>query len=316
MTKKENILRTIKRNNSKWVPYRYDGSLTLLNPAISVKRLEGGIDDWGTNWLPANEIEGCYTDGKPVINIKDAKNFITPDTDFIMVTNHLKNQVFRFKDTDTLLIGYDDFVLFERTQFLLGIEDFLISTISDIRNLNVLLTKITNYQKKLVKAIMRSGVSGIRFMDDWGMQTSLFVKPEKWRKIIKPRMKELYDIVKEYDGIIFQHSCGCIDEIIPDIIEIGADVIDPCQPKANNIREWKRKYGKELSFMGGLDTQSILSFGTPEEVERYSIDFIKFMSNGGGYIAAPSHTISIPKENERAMLRAIERVNNLKKFKI
>ncbi|MCL5772184.1 MAG: hypothetical protein M1479_07915 [Actinobacteria bacterium] len=309
MTKKENLTRTIKRDNPKWVPYRYDGSLTLLHPAIIVKRIDGGLDDWWTNWLPTTENEGCYTDGKPVLDIKDVKNLKVPDTNFNTITEDLKNKVLKNTSVDTLLIGYDDFILFERAQFLLGTENFLMAIVSDTENVEILLTKITNYQKKLVKSMMQSGISGIRFMDDWGMQTTMFIKPKLWRELIKPKLKELYDTVKEYGGIVFQHSCGHIEEIIPDLVEIGLDVIDPCQPVANNIFGWKEKYGDKLSFMGGLDTQGVLSFGTAKQVESYTIDFVKYMSKEGGYIATPSHTINIPEENKMAMLAAIEKVN-------
>ena len=156
---------------------------------------------------------------------------------------------------------------------------------------------------------LESGCEGVRFTDDWGMQTSLFISPELWRKYIKPRMKILYDIVKEYKGLVFQHSCGRIEKIVQDLIEIGCDVLDPLQPAANNIFKLKEVFGSRLCFMGGLDTQSYLSFGSPEEVKREVKKVLTIMGKDGGYIAAPSHTITIPVKNRSAMIDAIDEIN-------
>jgi uroporphyrinogen decarboxylase len=86
-------------------------------------------------------------------------------------------------------------------------------------------------------------------------------------------------------------------------------VLDPCQPAANDIFAWKSRYGDRLTFMGGLDTQGYLSFGTPDDVETAVAKVVAVMSAGGGYIAAPSHTITIPPANRAAMLRAIDNIN-------
>ena len=309
LSSRENMLRTIRRDKSQWIPYRYDRSLTALRPAVCIKKEEGGLDDWGVMWLPTKDAEGCYTDGNPVTIIDDVENFLSPDTDFNMVTEDLRQQIRSLDNKDTVIFSYCDFVLFERAQFILGTINLLIEVLKNTEKVEILLETITQYHLKLVEAMMITGIDGIRFCDDWGMQTAMFLNPDLWRKIIKPRIKRLYEIVKKYDGIVWQHSCGHIEEIIPDLIEIGVDIIDPCQPAANNVLMWKREYGKKLSFLGGIDTQSYLSFGSPEEVKAKTKEFIKFMSKDGGYIAAPSHTISFPPENKNAMIDAIDEVN-------
>jgi uroporphyrinogen decarboxylase len=96
---------------------------------------------------------------------------------------------------------------------------------------------------------------------------------------------------------------------VPDLIELGLHVLDPCQPAANDIFAWKREYGGRLSFMGGLDTQGYLSFAPAEEVRRKVTEVLEVMARGGGYIAAPSHTIALPVENRRAMVEAVAAFN-------
>jgi uroporphyrinogen decarboxylase len=312
MTKKENLLHTIKRQNPQWVPYRYDGSLKAIRPAVSVKREEGGKDDWGVNWLPTKGSEGCYTDGMPVISIGGVNGFKAPETDWQAVADDLRKQVLALKasDSDVLIFSYCDFSLFERAQFILGTENLLVETMLNRDKVESLLDIIASYHKKLVETMMSAGIDGIRFCDDWGMQAAMFLNPGLWREIIKPRMKSLYDEVKKSKGLVWQHSCGHIEEIVPDLIEAGVDVLDPCQPGANDVFAWKKLYGSCLSFLGGLDTQSYLSFAPPSVVKEKVTEFIKYMSKGGGYIAAPSHTISIPSENEQAMVQAINEFNS------
>lgn len=312
MTKKENLLRTIKRDHPKWVPYKNDGSLTFIIPYIITQRTEGGHDDWGTNWLNTEGKEGIYTDEKPVISIEEVEKYSVPDTDFKHITEDLIKRIKSHQQEDTLCIVKNDLVYMLRAQFLLGTENFLCSIVLNPCKLKTLLHKILDYQINLTRAIMASGISGIRFADDWGIQNTLLIKPDMWRELIKPGMKKLFNITKEYDGLVFHHSCGHIEEIVPDLIEIGLDVIDPCQPASNDVYGWKEKYGDRLSFMGGLDTQGYLSFDKPESVKKKVKEFVTFMSRGGGYIAAPSHTISIPEENRRAMIEAIGEINKIK----
>jgi len=310
LTKKENIIRAIRRNNPEWVPYRYDGCLTSLEPAVISRAMEGGPDDWGVNWVSSGTAEGSYPDEKAVLSLADVETFKTPQTDWQNVTADLEKQIAEKSQVDTLIIVRNQAVLFERIKYLLGTTECLMYLITNPDEMHILLDKIMDYQKKLTRCIMESGVVGVRFTDDWGMQNSLFISPLLWREFIKPRMKELYMVVKEYNGIVFQHSCGHLEEIMPDLIEIGLDVLDPCQPGANDIFSWKKQYGDSLSFMGGLSTQTYLSFGTPQEVKQTVKKVVSVMADEGGYIAAPSHTINIPKENKKAMLEAIKEWND------
>ena len=183
------------------------------------------------------------------------------------------------------------------------------ATEAEPRAVHALLDTIADYQVALTRAMMRSGVAGVRFTDDWGMQNTLFVHPERWREYLKPRLRRLYDTVKQAGGLVFQHTCGHVDEIVPDLIELGVDVLDPCQPRSNDIFAWKRNYGTDITFMGGLDTQDYLSFGTPEQIRTNVHAVLTVMSEGGGYIAAPSHTITLPEKNRVSMLNAIVEFN-------
>lgn len=308
MTPRENLIRTIRRDEPAWIPYRYDGSLTLLRPKL-VTRAVDGLDDWGVRWIGTGTAEGSYPEGSPVLAVDEVDRFEPPRTDWPAVAADLREQVENEAGEDTLLIAYDEETLFERAQRLLGVTEFLMAVVQQPERLETLLDEITQYQQSLVRTLMDSGVAGVRFTDDWGTQNGLFISPSHWRELIKPRMASLYQVVKERGGLVFQHSCGHIDPIVRDLIEIGVDVVDPCQPAANNIFSWKRRFGDRLTFMGGLDTQGFLSLGSPEEVETTVVEVVSVMAEGGGYIAAPSHTITLPEANREAMLRALAKIN-------
>ena len=264
---------------------------------------------WGIRWIDTGTEEGSYPENKIYLRIEDVGTFRAPDLNFTAITADLKARVAQLAAEDTLIIARNEMLLFERVTHLLGTTEGLIAFLAEPERMHTLLDEMTSFHINLAHAIMKSGIEGIRFTDDWGTQNSLFIDPDLWRTFIKPRQKIINDIVKQYGGYVFQHSCGHIGELVPDLIEIGVDVLDPCQPASNDIFHWKREYGEYLSFMGGLDTQGYLTFGTPEEVELSVSRVVEVMGRGGGYIAAPSHTITLPEANREAMLRGIARAS-------
>ena len=309
ISKRENLIRTIKRSEPAFVPYRYDGSMVMLWPAVNARPRAGGLDDWGVNWLGTDAEDGSYPDDKAVITLEEIAGYATPDTNWEAVTADLRRQMAEHGDKDVLFIVRNEAALFERSKLLLGTFNFLTACAANLDQLGILLDKVVAYQVRLTEAIMDAGVDGVRFTDDWGMQHTLFINPGLWRELFKPRLQRAYDVVKRYDGVVMQHSCGCISAIMPDLVELGVDVLDPCQPQSNDIFQWKRRYGKRLTFMGGLDTQTYLTFGVPEAIKVRVKEVLTIMSRGGGYIAAPSHTITLPPANRQAMIDAINEFN-------
>jgi uroporphyrinogen-III decarboxylase len=138
--------------------------------------------------------------------------------------------------------------------------------------------------------------------DDWGTQRNLFLPPDIWRRIVKPHTQRIYDCCKKRNIMIDQHSCGKIESIFPDIVEIGADMWNPCQP-CNDLAGLKKAFGGQIAFCGGIDSQFVLNRPgvTTEEVRVEVRRRIDEMSEGGGYIAAPSHSVPYDPEITDAM---------------
>ncbi|MBC8236434.1 hypothetical protein H8E77_43360, partial [bacterium] len=122
-----------------------------------------------------------------------------------------------------------------------------------------------------------------------------------------------YDLIHAYGKDVWVHSCGCIEAIIPSLVEMGLDVLNPVQPEAMDIEQLKRDYGDKLTFWGGISTQRTLPYGTPDEVREETSQVLKLMAKDGGYILSPAQSIQddVPLENILAMLEVAREKSNV-----
>ncbi len=148
--------------------------------------------------------------------------------------------------------------------------------------------------------------------DDFAGQDRLLMSPGTWRMLIKPRLNELFDLMhSKSQAKLFLHSCGSVREVIPDLIEIGLDILNPVQVSAVGMdsAELKREFGKDLVFWGGgVDTQRVLPYGTPDEVRTEVRRRLEDFMPGGGYVFNPVHNIQgdVPTENLMAMWETLQ----------
>ncbi|MBN1865551.1 MAG: hypothetical protein JW808_11685 [Victivallales bacterium] len=209
---------------------------------------------------------------------------------------------------DKLAASGFGFSLFERAWTLAGMENILIWMVAEPKALHRLLDRILENNIARIKRILETDVDMVYFGDDWGQQSGLIMGPDLWRQFIKPRVKEMYGMVKKAGKFVMIHSCGKVQEIFPDLIEIGLDVFNPFQPEVMDPFEMKKQFGKELCFNGGISTQRTLPYGTPEEVREETLRLIEEVGEAGGLIIAPAHAIpgDAKPENIHAMLEAIK----------
>ena len=114
----------------------------------------------------------------------------------------------------------------------------------------------------------------------------------------------MYDAVKAAGRNLMIHSCGCILRIMQELIDLGVDVLNPVQPECMDLNFLKETYGARLAFWGGISTQRILPYGTPDEVRKETERIITLLGKNGGYITCPSQHIQtdVPYENLKAMI--------------
>jgi uroporphyrinogen decarboxylase len=130
--------------------------------------------------------------------------------------------------------------------------------------------------------------------DDLGMQTGLQISPEIYRKFIKPCHKKLYSFIRsKTDAKIWMHSCGSIYDIIPDLIEVGVEVLNPVQCSAMNMElsKLKKEFGKDISFWGGGFNVQKIPFMSVEEIRESIKNVMYTMAPGGGFVFSGTHNI-------------------------
>lgn len=134
------------------------------------------------------------------------------------------------------------------------------------------------------------------------------IKPKTWRKWLKPRFERIITRARKINPRVFvwYHSDGFIEPIIPDLIEIGVDVLNPVQPESMDPVKLKKEFGDNLAFWGTIGIQTNLPFGTPEEVRKVVKERIETVGKGGGLVIGPAHAIEpeVPLENIAAFVEA------------
>ena len=174
----------------------------------------------------------------------------------------------------------------------------------------LLLDHITDRRVSAAQAYARAGVDMIQLGDDVAMQDNLLMSRKMWRTWFGPRLKRVIDAAKAIkpDVLIEYHSDGKINNLVPDLIEAGIDILNPVQPECVDHLWIKAEFGERLSFSGGLGVQSVLPFGTPDEVRAHVRETIEALGAGGGLLIGPSHVVErdVPMENFFAMIEAID----------
>ncbi len=206
--------------------------------------------------------------------------------------------------TDQFRIIAHTFGLFERAWSLRGFEDFLVDLALNEAFVEELLEHLTEWFLQSIDLMAGAPVDAIFLTDDHGGQRGMLMGAEKWRKLFKPRWKRIYERIHHYGIYTIMHMCGDTTDVIPDLIEIGLDCMESCQPECMDIYGLKQKYGRDIRFWGGLGAQQVIPFGTPADVRRETRRLKQEMGAGGGFILAPAKAPGeeVPIENIAAYL--------------
>lgn len=222
-----------------------------------------------------------------------------------------------YEETDYAILLNAGVSLFETAQFLRRTDNLLADLVTDRKSVERLLDRLLEMNLATLERLLDAAGPYIQVMklnDDLGMQNGPLISPRMFREVFKPRHKAMYDFVrKKQPGVfIFLHSCGSIYALLPDLIDIGLGIINPVQTSAADMEpeRLKREFGKDLTFWGGgVNTQHVLPWGTPEEVMRDVEEKVRAFAPGGGFVFTQSHNIApeVPAENVLAMFEGFRR---------
>lgn len=252
-------------------------------------------NEWGIIFRPA----GIYNEFAeyPLANaysVKDILDYPFPDP-YAPGRFDLAEKMMKKYSGNFGVIGDVETMFFEMSWYLTGMEKFLTDLLTEAEYQSYLMDKIMQYIISCGKRLIEMGVDILWCGDDFGTQTGMLIDPNTWRRIFKPRIRFMFEEFRKVssDIKIGWHSCGAILPIIPDFIEVGLDILNPIQPRAQGMDPLylKNTYGKDLVFFGGIDVQQLLPFGTPEMIRDEVRRRIGILGEGGGYIVAPAHNI-------------------------
>ncbi len=262
-------------------------------------------DGWGIRWVKQyffNQIAGFPLAGAPREAVL-AYRFPCDRAEALLAL--MQPVVARAADT---FIGCDvSPCVFEMYWRLRGMTDALTDMAADPELAGTMFGRCADFANALgAEACRRFPLDWYWTGDDIASQTGMMMSPRAWREQIKPHLARTFAVGKAAGRPVAYHCCGALRPIIPDLIEIGMDVLNPVQSNCPGMDplELKREFGSQITFMGGVDTQELLPHGTAAEVRRATAHLIEGMTaDGGGYILAASHTIppETPDENIFAM---------------
>ena len=199
------------------------------------------------------------------------------------------------------------FSLYERAWTLRGMAPFLMDFYDHPRFVREFLDAIADYNIAQIRKAVGYDIDAVYFGDDWGQQHGLQMGPRLWREFIRPVLARMYGVARAAGKLVMIHSCGDVDELFDDLVEIGVNCFNPFQPEVMDTDALMRRYRGRLAFHGGLSTQRTLPYGTPDDVRRETQHLLD-VGREGGYIFAPAHAVEgdVPLENMLAFIEVVQ----------
>jgi Uroporphyrinogen decarboxylase (URO-D) len=272
------------------------------------------VDEWGVGWKAAKYEtpfgQGVYTEiaEHPLADGQALDSYCPPDPCRPDLYDDAAALVRDYKSTHWL-VGVTVTTIFETAWALRGLDQLMMNFVREPELAEAILEIPYRYHLAAASRLVELGIDMIWVGDDIGAQQGMLLSPAMWRRFLKPRLAEFFATLRRINPAIkiAYHSDGVIEPVIPDLIEIGLDVLNPIQPTCVDPAEVKRRYGDQLAFWGSIDVQSTLPFGSPAEVASEVRSRLETLGQGGGLILAPTHHVQLdtPMENFRALVRAI-----------
>ena len=296
-----------------------------LHPAQTLERNQNRephspfIDSWGSGQSevsPGEWFPGIHP-LKEATSIQDLEAYPGwPDMSDPSRVAHVKEAAAELAEANQYAIMATPWLLFplERAFAMQGMDTFLLNLAIYPDFARALLEKNARLCKELMGPFLEElgeNVDIIKIGDDLGTQESLLMSPDMYREILKPIHADYISFIKERTKAkLFFHTDGDVVPLIDDFIEMGVDILNPIQTSAGKMSDLaglKKRFGKNIIFCGGIDTQRILPEGTQEQVRQEVKRVIQQLGEGGGYMVSSVHTImnDVPPENVLAMVDAV-----------
>lgn len=269
-----------------------------------------GLSEYGTAHKPGSFLHFWQLDYplKRATTLRELEEFPWPDYSPASRHEHLEAQVADLHAQGWYVQGAVGHI-WENCWQITSMEKLMMDFIEHPDQAAYVLDRVTENALFMARRFAEAGCDSLLCGDDIGMQHKLMFSPALWREWFKPRWAQVWKAAKEIkpDMQIWYHSDGNIVDVIPELIEIGLDILNPVQPECMDPEWLKAEYGDRLAFWGCVGTQTTLPFGTPEDVRQNVKWLIETVGKGGGLYLAPTHVIEpdVPWENIVAFFEAV-----------
>ena len=307
MTRRDAVLKALQHEDVRPVPYYLDMTDEIADRMKAVtgdpfffehsdsylaqqrnesfEDLEHGLfkDMFGVVWDKGSQEGDFGVVHEYLLKEPSLDGYTFPEPDERLICEKCEKLVAQRDKFTMYIIGFS---LFERAWTLRSMEELLCDMLDEPEFVDELLDRIVEYNLKVVDIVSQYPIDCVFFGDDWGMQKGLIIGYPLWKKFIGPRIEKEYAYVKSKGLFVAQHSCGDCSEVFPDL-------------KAYDIEYFKKAFGDRITFFGGISTQKLLPYATPEELKKEMARIIGILSKDGGYIIAPTHAMpgDTPAEN-------------------
>jgi len=301
---------------SKWLNIVHPSEAMLQRFDIDTRSLSQGDPD---NWQDIVFPDGSYQDEWGVVrsrppgslyydltksplagdvDVADLEKFCWPDPHDPGRCRPLAEAAARLhQGTDYAVVLSMPGGIVHQAQFLRGFEEWFTDLIANPKFFEALMEKLADLWIEMAKDELDTAGENVDvcfYGDDLAFQDGPMMSMDLYRKMIKPHHKRLFGYIKSRTSAkIAYHTCGSVVHLIPDLIEMGVDALNPVQVSAKGMdsQTLKREFGKDICFWGAIDTQRVLPFGTPDDVKAEVERRIDDLGPGGGYVLCAVHNI-------------------------
>ena len=265
------------------------------------------IDEWGCPLVKSGEHWSRVDPPLAGATYEDIKRFPFPDPRENTRNRNLMEAAKKLYEENKYAIvarSTHSASFIEQGCWMMGTEDFLCDLVEETKEVELFLDRVMETQIAYYEEFLKdigSYVDIVETSEDYGTQNSMFISPETYASMIKPRRKKINETIHKYapQAKIFHHTCGAVRKMIPELIDSGIDILNPIQPGLPGMDPAKLKedFGKDICFCGGLDMQKAL-VGSFEDIEKDVKRCQDAMGFDGGYLIATSNHIQSDTEPE------------------
>ncbi len=307
----DNIKRTIQCGRGEEIPCGVSDLIRLVvQQGMMDEAVHGGTDIWGVTWEKVSMDHIAMVTGHPLQSFDDLDTFSWPDPeDFAVKSADLEFLNSSSRDSHFVMAHHTSGI-FERAWEMVGMDQLLIEMVQDPSHVMNLCEKIGDFHVGVAKKWIDQDIDAVGISDDYGSENALMFSPEYFRTYIKPQLNRIFEVYRAANLPIMLHSCGRIEDIIDDIVELGVSILNPLQASCNDLDYIRKRTDQTIVLYGGIDNR-VLMKGSEQAIRDEITSKVESLGRDGYYIAAPDQHMPFPKKSIDIFL---ETMDGLKSF--